>query len=98
MLKYAFLFVVPDADSKKHRVVVETPTLSTTIVGAKDFDDAVNTAKSLVEDGVQLIDLCGGYGPAGAAKIVEAVGDKIPVGSVNYGIESVGKIAALFKE
>ena len=98
MLKYAFLFVFPDADSKKHRAVVETPTFSTTIVGTKDFDDAVNVAKSLVADGVQFIDLCGGYGPAGTAKIVEAVGDKIPVGSVNYGIESVEKLATLFKE
>ena len=98
MLKYAFLICFPGSDSKKHRAVIETPTLSATVVVAKDFDDAANVAKSLVEDGVQLIDLCGAYGPVGAAKIVEAVGNKIPVGSVNYGIESTEKLAALLKE
>ena len=98
MIKGAFLFVCSDADSKKHRATVETPTVSLIMVGTKDFDDAVNTAKSLVEDGIQLIELCAGFGPVGTSKIIEAVGDKIPVGSVSYGIESAEKVLALLKE
>jgi len=98
LIKGAFLFVCSDADSKKHRATVETPTLSLIMVGTKDFDDAVNTAKSLVEDGIQLIELCAGFGPIGTAKIIEAVGDKIPVGSVSYGIESAGKFLALLQQ
>ena len=98
MLRCAHLFVYPDADPKKHRAVVETSTLSLTIVGNKDFDEAANTAKSLVEDGIQLIELCGGFGPVGTAKIIEAVGDKVPVGSVSYGLESAEKASALLKE
>jgi len=96
--KAAFLFVFPDADSKKHRATVETPTLSLKIVGAKDFDDAVNVAKSLVEEGIQLIELCGGFGPVGTAKVIEAVGDEIPVASVSYGLDIAAKAAELFKE
>ena len=98
MIKGAFLFVFPDADPKKHRATVETPTFSLITVGAKDFDDAVNTAKSLVEEGIQLIELCAGFGPVGTSKIIEAVGDKIPVGSVSYGIESVGRFSALLED
>ena len=98
MIKGAFLFVCSDADSKKHRATVETPTVSLIMVGTKDFDDAVNTAKSLVEDGIQLIELCAGFGPIGTSKIIEAVGDKIPVGSVSYGMESAGRFLALFKK
>jgi len=98
LIKGAFLFVCSDADSKKHRATVETPTLSLIMVGTKDFDDAVNTAKSLVEDGIQLIELCAGFGPIGTSKIIEAVGDKIPVGSVSYGIESAGRFLALFEK
>ena len=97
MLKAAFMFVSPDVESGK-RVKIDTPTLSMMMVGAKDYDDAVNIAKNLVEEGIQLIELCGGYGPVGAAKIIEAVGDKIPVGLVSFGSESAGKLAALLKK
>jgi len=98
MLKGAFIFVIPGADSKKQRATVETPNLSVIMVGTKDFDDAANTAKSLVSDGIQLIELCGGFGPVGTAKIIEAVGDKIPVGGVYWGPESRERISALLKE
>ncbi|MFC1950427.1 DUF6506 family protein [Chloroflexota bacterium] len=91
MVKGAYIFVWPDADSRRHRAVVETSTLSWIIVGVKDFDDGVNIAKSLVKEGIQAIELCGGWGSVGCAKIFEAVGDKIPVGAVSFGIESVGK-------
>jgi len=67
------------------------------VVGARDFDEAVTTAKSLVEDGAEFIELCAGFGPVGTAKIIDAVGDKIPVGSVSYGIESAGRFLALLK-
>ena len=95
MIKFAFIFVVPGADSTKHRARLATPNLDTFIVGVKDFDDAVDTAKRLVADGVQLIELCGGFGPVGTARVIEAVGDKIPVGSVGYGVESAGRFLAL---
>ena len=96
MLKGAYIFVIPDADPKKHRAKIETPTLSVAIVGVKDFDQAADIAKSLVKDGVQFIDLCSGYGPVGAAKVIEAVGDKIPVSAACFGIESTAKAAVLF--
>ena len=98
MLKWAFLFVQSDADSKKNRATVNTPTSGLTLVGVKDFSEAVSTAKSLVDEGVKFIELCGGFGPVGTAKIIAAVGDKIPVGSISYGIESMENFLALLKE
>jgi hypothetical protein len=95
MIKGAFIFIIPDADSTKHRAKITTPTLELSVVGTKDFDDAANAAKGLVTEGVQLIELCAGFGPAGTAKVIEAIGGKIPVGSVSYGVESAGKFLAL---
>ena len=98
MLKIAHLFAWPDLDPKKHRAVLETPTISITIVGNKDVDEAAKTAKRLVkEEGIQLIELCGGFGPVDTAKIIEAVGAEIPVASVSYSLESAAKALALFK-
>ena len=99
MIKMAHLFAWPDLDPQKHRAVLETPTISITIVGNKDVDEAANTAKRLVkEEGIQLIELCGGFGPVGTTKIIEAVGDEIPVASVSYGFGIAAKAAELFKE
>lgn len=96
MLKGAYVFVVPDADPKRHTAKIETPSSNMTIVGVKDFNQAAEVAKTLVREGVQFIDLCSGYGPVGAAKVIEAVGDKIPVSAASFGIESVAKAAAVF--
>jgi len=98
MIKIAYIFVCPEADSKKHRATVEIPTLSLIAVGVKDFDDAANVAKSLVEDGIQLIEVCGAYGPVGTAKIIEAVGGKVPVGAAYYGMESMEKLLTLMEK
>jgi len=98
MVKIAHLFAGPDLDSAKHRVVIETPTISIIIIGNKDIDEAANTAKRLVkEEGVQLIELCGAFGPVGTAKVIEAVGDEIPVASVSYGLEVAAKALPLFE-
>ena len=95
VIKGAFIFIVPDADSTKHRAKVATPTLELSVVGVKDFDDAADVAKGLVTEGAQLIELCAGFGPIGTARVIEAVGGKIPVGSVSYCVESAGKFLAL---
>ena len=95
--KGAFIFIVPGADSTKHRAKVATPSLELSVVGVKDLDDAVDVAQGLVAEGVQLIELCAGFGPVGTARIIEAVGGKIPIGSVSYGVESIGKFLALIE-
>ena len=98
MLKCAFIVILPEADSRMDMVTIEKAAVWQTMVGVKDFDDAVNTARSLVEDGVELIEVCGGFGPVSVARIIEAVGDKVPVGSVSFGVESIGKFSDLLEK
>jgi len=83
--KAAFLFVVPDADPNEHRVVISTPSvLELIVVGVKNYSQAVQVSKELVEQGVSAIELCAGFGQKGVAKIAEAVGDKAKVGVVRF--------------
>ncbi|HWP51347.1 MAG TPA: DUF6506 family protein [Clostridia bacterium] len=84
MLQAAFLFLSPDADSAKNRTVVATSAVELTVVGVKDYTDAVNVAKALVSNGCKCIELCGGFGFIGTAKIVEAVDDEASVGAVRF--------------
>ena len=50
----------------------------------------------MVDDGVELIELCGGFGPVWTARVLEAVDGAVPVGAVGYGPESIDGMARLF--
>ena len=85
-LKAAFIFLAPGADPEKHKAVVRTPVVELRVVGVKDYKEACNVARKLVEDGIVAIELCGGFGHKGVAKVVEAVEGKVPVGAVRFDI------------
>ncbi len=83
-LKAAFVFVAPEADAAKHRAVIETPVVELTVVGVKNYAEAVDAAKSLVDEGIVAIELCAGFGVEGVAAIKQAVGVKAAVGAVRF--------------
>ncbi|WP_217922245.1 DUF6506 family protein [Miltoncostaea oceani] len=59
-----------------------------------DEGSAARVAATLADEGVGLIELCGGFGPEGAARVIAAVGGRVPVGTVGFGIESLQGAAA----
>ena len=83
-LKAAFIFVAPEADAQQHRAIVKTPVVELTVVGVKDYQMAVKTAKELVNEGVGAIELCGGFGIEGTAAVKKAVEGKAVVGVVRF--------------
>ncbi|MCX7614739.1 MAG: DUF6506 family protein [Clostridiales bacterium] len=86
MLKAAFIFLAPGADPVKNRSVVDTPSVSLVSIGVENYDVAVSVAKDLVKDGFVAIELCGGFGHLGVARIAEAVEGKAAVGAVRFDI------------
>lgn len=85
-LKAAFMFVAPEADSKKNKTTISTPAVELHVVGVKNYNEACKVAKELVNQGIAVIELCGGFGNAGVAKVSEAVEYKIPIGVVRFDI------------
>jgi len=85
-LKAAFIFVAPQADANKHRAEVETPEVTLIAVGVENYAAAEAAAKALVDEGVGAIELCGGFGVEGTARIKRAVGDKAAVGVVRFDV------------
>lgn len=79
------MFVTPDADPGEHRATISTPdTVELIFVGVKDYQQAVQVSHELVDQGVQAIELCAGFGQIGVAKVARAVGDKVVVGVVRF--------------
>ena len=84
-LQLAFMYVVPDADPKEHRVTMSDSAMADlVVVPVRDYQQAVEVAQELVNQGVQAIELCAGFGHIGAAKVAQAVQGKVPVGVVRF--------------
>jgi 2-keto-3-deoxy-6-phosphogluconate aldolase len=83
-LKAAFIFVAPDVDPAVHRSQVVTPAVELTVVAAQNYTQAEQVARALVDEGIVAIELCGGFGNEGTARIVKAVQGKAVVGAVRF--------------
>ncbi|SNS18138.1 hypothetical protein SAMN05446037_1005147 [Anaerovirgula multivorans] len=83
-LKAAFIFVAPEADSNKHRAAIKTPMVSLIAIGVKDYKEAIEVTKELVEQGIAAIELCGGFGLEGAAAVKKAAEGKAAIGVVRF--------------
>lgn len=92
----AIIYAEPGTDPAVDRIVSSAGDHTTIFVAVPDHAVPDEVARGLVDGGVQAIEVCGGMGPLPAAKVIEAVGDRVPVGLVNFGVESVTS-AAEFK-
>jgi hypothetical protein len=95
--RWGFLYTAAGADPERDVTVVDTGSCRTVLVGMERPDQGVEAARRLVaQHDVQLIELCGGFGPVWTAQILDATSRKIPVGAVAYGPESVDGVHEIF--
>ncbi|MCT1403026.1 DUF6506 family protein [Paenibacillus sp. p3-SID867] len=87
---WAYIYLSPKFSPEKNTVTTGNEDCKFTAIGI-DFEEkerVIQIAQQLVKDGVQMIELCGGFGPLWIAKVSEAIDNAIPVGSVAYGPEA----------
>lgn len=83
-LKAAFMFVAEGADPKVHRTSIKTPSLELIAIGVHNYDEAESVAKELIKEGVVAIELCGGFGHEGTARVAKVTHGKAAVGVVRF--------------
>lgn len=94
---WAFIYLgLGEEDPAVDRTVIERGGLRTTVVAVPEPSVAVEVAVEMVDAGAKSVELCGAFGPAWTARVIEATGGRVPVGTVTYGMESIPKLAALF--
>lgn len=88
--KWAFIYLSPGFERTKHTTRLRSPECEYVSVGIdfKDKNQVIEIACDLVNEGVQMIELCGGFGPLWIAKVTDATSGKVPVGSTAYGPEA----------
>jgi Family of unknown function (DUF6506) len=97
LTRFGFIVTGAGLNPATHRSEMNSPAFTMIAVGVEKAEQGVAVAKQLVADGVQLIELCGGFGPLWTGKIIAAIGSAVPVGSVAYGPEAIDQMHALFK-
>jgi predicted polyphosphate/ATP-dependent NAD kinase len=93
---WAFIYTAPGLPTEGNTQIVESPRCRTILLGVPTVDAGVKLAARLVDDGAQLLELCGGFGPVGTARVLAAIDNRVPVGAVGYGPESVTGVHTIF--
>jgi len=91
-MKWAFFYTLDQATEPTRIDHVG----SMVCVGVPDVSLAAPIARQLVEEGVELIELCGGFGGAGLASVTAAVNGRVPVGAVFYAVDASAGLQRLF--
>lgn len=95
---FGFIVTGAQLDPSLHRSEMRSPTFRMTAVGVSSPAQGAAAAQALVAEGVQLIELCGGFGPKWTAQVQEMIRYAVPVGAVGYGPESIDAMHALFRD
>jgi hypothetical protein len=93
LTRFGFIVTGSQLDA---RVVMRSPSFEMIAIGISTPDQGPAAALELVREGVQLLELCGGFGPVHTARVIAAVGPALPVGAVGYGPESLAALHRLF--
>ncbi len=80
----AFIFISPEGEATTHQAKVATGSVDVTTFAVKSYTAACLLAKTLVADGFNAIELCGGFGIEGVAAVKQAVNNAIPIGVVRF--------------
>jgi hypothetical protein len=94
--RFGFIVTGRGLDPSVHRQEMTSGAFTMITVGVSRPEQGVAVAQALVAEGIQLLELCGGFGPLWTARVLEAIEHRIPVGSVAYGPESIDQMYALF--
>jgi predicted polyphosphate/ATP-dependent NAD kinase len=91
-MKWAFIYTLDDSSEEARTDVLG----SLVCVGVRTIADAPAVARRLVAEGIELIELCGGFGGVGLGAVVAAVENRVPVGAVFFGVEAAPGLRRLF--
>ena len=96
MRTWGFIYTLGDESEGVRRDTLGSPSCRLLCVGIPSVEGAAEAARLLLDEGVELIELCGAFGAPGLASVLAEVGDRVPVGAVLYGGEAAAGLHRLF--
>ena len=94
-MRFAFL-IMGDFNAEADRASIHGGDAQ--IVGVADLREAREEARRLQREGVDCIELCGAFGEDGARAVIEATGNKLPIGYIVHFPEQDEEYRAAFSK
>ena len=91
-----FIYTLGDDRAEVRRDVIGRPACELICVGVPSVEGAAPAARTLLEDGVELIKLCGAFEAKGLAAVIAELDGAIPAGAVFYCGEAATGLHRLF--
>jgi Family of unknown function (DUF6506) len=82
--KFAFIVKGEGYFPDEHSAEMSSNSFLTRIYGVSNLDSAMKVAQKLVFEGIQLIELCGGFSSVEAEAIRQHIAHAVPIGLVIY--------------
>lgn len=92
---YGFIVMAPDYNPSKQHTIMENEFFRTEVVGVSSVEEAINVSRKLISEGIQLIELCGGFGDEMANEVISALDSEVPIGFVGFSIKENDKLKKL---
>ncbi|MEO1234337.1 MAG: DUF6506 family protein [Myxococcota bacterium] len=93
--RYVFLIKADGYPSEGSTVVLPTEAFTTTVFAAPRLEAHLKACARLVDEGAQLVELCGGFSESDARAVRESVGPGVPVGHVQFDAENRARLERL---
>jgi len=97
---FAYIFLSPGFTPEENTITTQKDHYRFKAVGVDitNKEMVLDIAEQLADEGYQMIELCGGFGPEWAYKISARLQNKIPVGAVFYGPQFRRQLADLMEQ
>ena len=82
--KICFMFINGEFKEVQRSVMNVGENGEMILIGVGSYEAAVSEAAKLAEEGIVALELCGGFGTMGHARVTEAVKGKCPVGVIRF--------------
>ena len=95
---YGFIVLAPDYKAQQQCACLDNGLFKTEIVGVSSVEEAIEASRKLISAGVQLIELCGGFGEENANRLIAALDTDTPIGFVGFSSREMEKLNHLLHE
>lgn len=81
---YGFIVKGEGYNARTNKSTLDSGTFKTTVVGVETEEQAIEVAKQMFAEGIQIVELCGGFDSKSADKIMDVLENSMPVGYVTF--------------
>ena len=85
----------PEYNPEIHTATIESPCFRTCVIAVESLQQACLAADKMILDGIQVIEICGGFNSSDSKEIVKHINGAVPVGHICFTDGEEIKIAAL---